>query len=80
MTYPRIYNRKSNLNHTTQLGKLSQLAVAEAVIPIESIVTVYETYHFTQVVYTISILLSARTVVAIHRQLPALLYSYTFVS
>jgi hypothetical protein len=51
------------------------MAAAEATVPIESMVIVYGTYCFRQVVNTISILLSAHKVVAVHHQLPALPYS-----
>lgn len=66
------------LSQHNLLGIVPQLAIAEAAVPIESMVIVYETNCFSEVVYSNCVLLSACSIVAFHCQSLTLHYSKIF--
>jgi len=70
--------RETQLSQHNLLDILPQLAKAEAAVPVESMVIMYETYRFSKVVYSIFILLSACSIVALHCQSLALHHSQIF--
>ena len=71
-------DRVTQLSQHNLLGILPQLAIAEAAVPMESVAIMYQTYRFSEVLYSICILLSARSVVALHCQFFALHHSLIF--